>query len=52
MDLLSRTNDAATFLLYGMDLTQWESFDAIQAPFINHEMDKHSEKTYLYEILH
>ena len=48
MDLLARSNDAAPFLLYGMDLTQGESFDAVQDPFINHEMDKHSEKIYVY----
>ena len=50
MDLLARSNDAASFLLYGMDLTQGKSFDAIQDPFINHEMDKHSEKIYVYGI--
>ena len=50
MDLLARSNDAAPFLLYGMDLTQGESFDAVQDPFINHEMDKHSEKIYVYGI--
>ena len=50
MDLLARANDAAPFLLYGMDLTQGKSFDAIQDPFINHEMDKHSEKIYVYGI--
>ena len=50
MDLLARSNDAAPFLLYGMDLTQGESFDAIHDPFINHEMDKHSEKIYVYGI--
>jgi len=50
MDLLARSNDAASFLLYGMDLTQGKSFDAIQDSFINHEMDKHSEKIYVYGI--
>lgn len=50
MGLLARSNDAAPFLLYGMDLTQGMSFDAIQDPFINHEMDKHSEKIYVYGI--
>ncbi len=50
MDLLAKSNDAAPFLLYGMDLTQGKSFDAVQDPFINHEMDKHSEKTYVYGI--
>ena len=50
MGLLARSNDAAPFLLYGMDLTQGMSFDAVQDPFINHEMDKHSEKIYVYGI--
>jgi hypothetical protein len=47
---LAKSNDAKPFLLYGMDLTQGESFDAVQDPFINHEMDKHSEKIYVYGI--
>ena len=50
MDLLARSNDAAPFLLYGMDLTQGKSFDAVQDPFINHEMGKHSKKIYVYGI--
>ena len=50
MDLLARSNDAASFLLYGMDLTQGKSFDAVQDPFINHEMGKHSKKIYVYGI--
>ena len=50
MDLLARSNDAAPFLLYGMDLTQGKSFDAVQDPFANHEMEKHSEKIYVYGI--
>lgn len=50
MALLAKSNDAAPFLMYGMDLTQGESFDAVQDPFINHEMDKHSEKIYVYGI--
>lgn len=50
MDLLARSNDAAPFLLYGMDLTQGNSFDATNDPYINHEMDKHSEKIYVYGI--
>ena len=50
MDLLARSNDAAPFLLYGMDLTQGTSFDAEQDPYINHEMDKHSKNIYVYGI--
>ena len=30
MALLAKSNDAAPFLIYGMDLTQGKSFDAIQ----------------------
>ena len=50
MDLLAKSNDAAPFLLYGMDLTQGKSFDAVQDPFVNHEMEKRSEKIYVYGI--
>lgn len=50
MDLLTKSNDAKPFLLYGMDLTQGKSFDAVQAPFVNHEMEKRSEKIYVYGI--
>ena len=50
MDLLAKSNDAASFLLYGMDLTQGKSFDAVQDPFINHEMGKHSKKICVYGI--
>ena len=50
MDLLARSNDAAPFLLYGMDLTQGKSFDAVQDPFANHEMEQYSKKIYVYGI--
>ena len=36
MALLAKSNDAAPFLMYGMDLTQGQSFDAVQDPFVNH----------------
>ena len=36
MALLAKSNDAAPFLTYGMDLTQGKSFDAVQDPFVNH----------------
>lgn len=39
MRLLSKSCDAAPFMVYGMDLTQGASFDAVQDPFINHEME-------------
>ena len=50
MALLAKSNDAAPFLLYGMDLTQGKSFDAIQDPYVNHEMEKHSANIYVYGI--
>lgn len=50
MGLLARSNDAAPFLLYGMDLTQGKSFDAVQDPFVNHEIEQHSKKIYVYGI--
>ena len=50
MALLAKSNDAAPFLMYGMDLTQGKSFDAIQDPYVNHEMEKHSANIYVYGI--
>ena len=50
MALLAKSNDAAPFLLYGMDLTQGKSFDAIQDPYANHEMEQYSNKIYVYGI--
>ena len=50
MALLAKSCDAAPFLLYGMDLTQGQSFDAEKDPYINHEMDKHSKHIYVYAI--
>ena len=50
MALLAKSKDAAPFLMYGMDLTQGKSFDAIQDPFVNHEMEKHSANIYVYGI--
>ena len=38
------------FLTYGMDLTQGKSFDAVQDPFVNHEMEKYSPSVYVYGI--
>ena len=50
MGLLERACDAAPFMMYGMDLTQGNGFDAVNDPFINHEMDKRSERIYVYGI--
>ena len=50
MALLAKSNDAASFLMYGMDLTQGKSFDAVQDPFVNHEMEKYSQNIYVYGI--
>ena len=50
MALLAKSNDAASFLIYGMDLTHGKSFDAIQDPYVNHEMEQHSNKIYVYGI--
>lgn len=50
MGLLAKSCDAAPFLLYGMDLTQGQAFDAAKDPYINHEMDKHSSYIYVYGI--
>lgn len=50
MTLLAKSRDAASFLLYGMELTQGSSFDAGEDPRINQEMDKHSEHIYVYGI--
>ena len=50
MALLAKSKDAAPFLIYGMDLTQGKSFDAVQDPFVNHEMEKYSPSVYVYGI--
>ena len=50
MRLLSKSCDAASFLVYGMDLTQGESFDAKMDPFINHEMEINSSYICVYGI--
>ena len=50
MALLAKSNNAAPFLIYGMDLTQGNSFDATQDPFVNHEMEKYNQNIYVYGI--
>lgn len=50
MNLLAKSCNAAPFLVYGMDLTQGRAFDAVKDPYINHQMDKHSDYIYVYGI--
>ena len=50
MRLLARSCDAAPFLTYGMDLTQGRAFDPVEDPYINHEIDKHSQSFSVYGI--
>ena len=50
MRLLEKACDAAPFMMYGMDLTQGCTFDAEKDPFINHQMDQHSNRIYVYGI--
>lgn len=50
MALLAESNDAAPFLVYGMDLTQGKSFDAVKDPLVNHEMEKYSQNICVYGI--
>lgn len=48
MALLAKSCDAALFMIYGMELTQSNSFDPEKDPYINHEMDKNSQFVYVY----
>ncbi|MBO7046421.1 MAG: hypothetical protein J6W38_08755 [Prevotella sp.] len=50
MDLLAKSNDAAPFMMYGMQLTQGKSFDAEKDPYNNHQMDIRSKYIYVYGI--
>lgn len=50
MRLLAVSNGAATFLSYGMDLTQGKVFDAVQDPFANHEIEHYSQNIIVYGI--
>lgn len=50
MNLLAKSCNAAPFLVYGMNLTQGRAFDAEKDPYINHQMDKHSDYIYVYGI--
>ena len=50
MNLLAKSCNAAPFLIYGMDLTQGRTFDAEKDPYINHQMDIHSNYIYVYGI--
>ena len=50
MRLLAKSCDAAPFLVYGMDLTQGESFDAKMDPYINHKMNQSCPYIFVYGI--
>ena len=50
MNLLAKSCNAAPFLVYGMDLTQGRSFDAEKDPFANRQMEKYSERIFVYGI--
>ena len=50
MNLLARSCDADSFLMYGMNLTQGKTFDAEKDSYINHQMDRHSKYIYVYGI--
>ena len=50
MRLLEKSCDAASFLSYGMDLTQGNAFDAEQDPYMNHAIEGHSRHVFVYGI--
>ena len=50
MRLLSKSCDAAPFLVYGMELTQGDSFDAALDPTNNHRMESYGKNIYVYGI--
>lgn len=50
MHLLEKSCGAASFLSYGMDLTQGYAFDAEQDPNINHAIEEHSRHIFVYGI--
>lgn len=50
MRLLEKSCGAASFLSYGMDLTQGHAFDAEQDPQINHAMEEYSQHIFAYGI--
>ena len=50
MRLLSKSCEAAPFLIYGMELTQGDSFDAALDPTYNHRMESYGKSIYVYGI--
>ena len=50
MNLLARSCNAAPFITYGMDLTQGKAFDAEKDPYANHQMEKYSDRIFVYGI--
>lgn len=50
MHLLEKSCGAASFLSYGMDLTQGHAFDAEKDPWINHAIEEYSRHVTVYGI--
>lgn len=50
MRLLSKSCNAAPFLIYGMELTQGGSFDTTLDPAFNHQMESYGKSIYVYGI--
>ena len=50
MRLLAKSNDAAPFLAYGMDLFEGNAFDAEKDAYANHQMDLRSKNILVYGI--
>ena len=50
MRLLSKSCNAAPFLIYGMELTQGGSFDTTLDPAFNHRMESYGKSIYVYGI--
>lgn len=50
MHILASSCGAVSFLSYGMDLTQGNAFDAVQDPFVNHEIERYSQNVIVYGI--
>ena len=50
MHILACSCGAASFLSYGMDLTQGNDFDAVLDPFVNQEIERYSQYVIVYGI--
>lgn len=51
MHILACSCGAASFLSYGMDLTQGNDFDAVLDPFVNQEIERYSQYVFMALIL-